>query len=106
MASETGGYPKAEDRSSGENRRYPEGTGWIAGFATGAIVGVVAWLISQEVIIGVILLAATGTALGATFEQSLRTRSLTARERRIALVLLAAGVIVGLVVLTYGVLVG
>jgi len=99
MAPETGGYPKAGDRSSNERRRYPDGTGWIAGFAIGAIVGVVAWLVSQEVIIGVILLAATGTALGATIEQALPTRSLTARERRIVLIFLAAGVIVGLVVL-------
>jgi hypothetical protein len=96
MASQTTGYSGDGEGPTEGGRRYPAGTGWIAGFASGAVVGVVAWIISAEVVIGVVLLAATGTALGVAFEQSIDTRPLTERERRIALI----GVLVGLVVLT------
>ncbi|HKL30592.1 MAG TPA: hypothetical protein VJ898_15160 [Natrialbaceae archaeon] len=99
MASQTTGYSGDGDGPTEGGRRYPAGTGWIAGFASGAVVGVVAWIISAEVVIGVILLAATGTALGVTFEQSIATRPLTERERRIALILMTVGVLVGLAVL-------
>ena len=106
MASQTAEYSGDGDGPTEGGRRYPAGTGWVAGFATGAVVGVVAWLISTEVVIGVILLAATGTALGATFEQSIDTRPLTERERRIAVMLVTVGVLAGLVVLAYVALFG
>jgi len=79
--------------------RYPSGTGWIAGFALGVVAGVAAWVASGRVVLGLILLVATGTAMGAAFERSLATRPLTPAERRLALAALAAGVALGLLVL-------
>ena len=87
-----------------EPHRYPQGTGWMAGFILGAIVGVTAWLLASEVSIGLILFAATGTALGFAFEQAMATRPPTRRERRLALILLVFGILVGLLVGIYAIL--
>ncbi|MFC6731057.1 MULTISPECIES: hypothetical protein [unclassified Haladaptatus] len=74
---------------------YPEGVGFAIGFLLGAVFGGVAWIMSHNVVIGVILFAATGTALGVVIEQTINTRPLTPRERQIAL----ASVLLGLVLL-------
>lgn len=84
--------------------RFPSGTGLVAGYAVGSLMGLIAWAVSGEVTIGLILLVATGTALGVTFESSVDTRSLTAHERRWARILAGTGVIVGTLVLGYVVL--
>ncbi|MFB6129637.1 MAG: hypothetical protein ABEJ28_02320 [Salinigranum sp.] len=81
--------------------RYPTGTGWVAGYALGVVVGVLSWLVSGEVTLGLILLVATGTPLSVAIEGSLDTRPLTARERRLAVALGFAGVVVGVAVLLY-----
>jgi hypothetical protein len=83
-------------------RRYPAGVGWVVGYALGVLVGLVAWATTGEVTMGVILFAATGTALGAAFEQSVDTRPLTARERSRLWVILVGGVLVGALVLLVG----
>ncbi|MFB6154814.1 MAG: hypothetical protein ABEJ22_02895 [Haloferacaceae archaeon] len=75
-------------------RRFPTGTGLLVGYALGVVVGIVAWLISGRVVVGLILFVATGTALGVAFEQSRTSRPLTRRERRTAWLLLVAGVLV------------
>lgn len=54
----------------------------VAGYALGLLTGIAAWIVSGEVTLGPILLIATGTALGVTFERSVDTRPLTAHERR------------------------
>jgi hypothetical protein len=66
--------------------------------------GLIAWAVSGEVTIGLILLVATGTALGVTFESSVDTRLLTAHERRWVLILAGTGVIVGTLMFGYVVL--
>lgn len=68
--------------------------------------GVTAWLLASEVTIGLILFAATGTALGFGIEQALSTRPPTKRDRRLALILLVAGILVGALVGIYPILVG
>lgn len=85
-------------------RRFPVGTGWIAGYALAFLVGVLAWVVAGEVTVGLILFFATGTAFGVSFERSIDTRPLTERERRLALALTAAGLVVGGGVLAYVVL--
>jgi len=81
--------------------RYPAGTGWVAGFAFGLVVGLLAWLVSAQVTLGLLLLVATGPALGVAFEQALGTRPLPPRERRVARLLALAGGVVGALVLAY-----
>ncbi|WP_147435578.1 hypothetical protein [Halobellus sp. Atlit-38R] len=74
---------------------YPERVGFAVGFLLGALVGGFTWIYSRNVVLGVILFAATGTVLGVVIKQTLDTRLLTPRERRIAL----ASVLLGLVLL-------
>lgn len=81
--------------------RFPAGTGWTIGYLFGVVLGIVAWRITSEVVIGVIVLAATGPTFGVVLEQSLDTRPLTATQRRSVRVLAIAGVVVGVVVLLY-----
>lgn len=85
-------------------RRFPVGTGWVVGYALAFAVGVLAWFVSGEVTIGLILLFATGTPLGVSLERSIDTRPLTERERRVALFLTGAGLVVGVLTLVYVVL--
>jgi hypothetical protein len=74
-------------------RSFPSGTGWIPGYTVGGLAGVLAWLVSNEVILGLIIFVATGTPLAVTFERSLDTRRLTPRERRIVFFLLVVGLV-------------
>ncbi|MFC4358292.1 hypothetical protein ACFO0N_10075 [Halobium salinum] len=57
------------------------------------------WVVSREAVPAVIVVAAAGPALGVAFERSMDGRSLTPRERRLALLLVGTGVAVGLLVL-------
>jgi|GEM_PF-2483630 len=85
---------------------YPDGAGWLSGFGLGVVAGLIAWYGTGAVTIGVIVFAATGTALGAIIESSIDTRPLTPRERRVVWLLLGVGIVVGLIVLGSAVLAG
>jgi uncharacterized membrane protein YjjP (DUF1212 family) len=79
----------------------PVGVGWVLGFTLGLVTGFVAWLVSGEVTVGLILFVATGTALGFTVEQSLATRQLTPHEQRLVRLALVVGLVVGAALLGY-----
>lgn len=80
-------------------RQYPPGTGWLVGYVLALIFGALAWVIAREVTIALIVFVATGPALGVAFEESLSTRPLSGRQRRMVFALAALGTLVGLVVL-------
>lgn len=84
---------------------YPGGSGFAFGFALGAIVGSVGWLVTRTLPIALLLFVATGTPLGVLIEQSLPTRPATPRERRVVIVLLALAMLAAFIVL-FAVLVG
>lgn len=75
--------------------RFPVGMGWVAGYVLAFLVGVIAGVVADDITIGLILCFATGTAFGVSFERSMDTRPLTERERRLALFLTVAGLVVG-----------
>jgi len=69
------------------------GTGWLAGYAISAVLGLVAWALSEEWTLGAVLFVVSGGGLGATFEQLLRDVALTAHQRRLLFALLSAAVL-------------
>ncbi|MFC5365914.1 hypothetical protein [Salinirubrum litoreum] len=80
-------------------RRYPVGSGLLAGVLLGGLLGLVAWWLSGRVVFGLLLTVAVRTALGVTFERSLPTRPQTPTERLVVLLALLAGLLVFLSVL-------
>ena len=83
----------------------PSALGWAAGFATGAVVGGVAWWVTGQAWLGVVLLAATGMPLGLAFGQLLGERRSTPAERRRTRLFALAGPVLGAAVLASVVLV-
>lgn len=79
--------------------RYPAGTGWLVGYVLAAGIGVVVWLTSGEVTLGLVAIAGTAPALGLSLERVLDTRPLTATQRRYVRLLSIAGVVVGALLL-------
>jgi hypothetical protein len=86
------------------DHRYPAGTGWAVGYLLGSVFGVTAWVLSEDVVLGVVVLAATGPALGVAIEQSIDTRPLNRARQRYLWLLAGTGVVVGVVALGYVVL--
>ena len=77
----------------------------MIGFLLGAVFGALAVMLSGRLAMGLILLAATGTSLGYTLEQSVRGRPMTPVERWLTWLLLVAGLVVlGLVLFSRTVL--
>ena len=87
--------------SASPSPRVHAGTGLQAGDARWIVVGLVAWVVSGEVTVGLIRLVATGTASGVAFERSLDARPLTLQERRRVLIPGTAGTVVGILVFRY-----
>lgn len=75
--------------------QYPTGYGMVTGVWFGLAVGIIAFLVSAQVPIGLVAFVATGTALGIGLERVLETRPPTARERWVAVSLSIAGVAAG-----------
>lgn len=81
--------------------RYPQGSGYLLGFAIGVLLGIGVLLWFQQATVAVILAVAVGTALGVTIEQAIDTRPMTERERSLAWLALLAGITVLVAVLVY-----
>ena len=82
--------------SNGPNReQYPSGYGMVTGVWFGLVIGIIAFLVSAQVPIGLAAFVATGTAIGVGLEGALETRSPPARERRVAVFLGIVGVVAG-----------
>lgn len=74
---------------------FPSGYGLLTGLWLGLALGIIAFLVSANVSIGLIAFVTTGTALGIGLERGFETRPPTPRERRLAVVLGIVGVAAG-----------
>jgi hypothetical protein len=76
-------------------RRYPAGVGCGVGMAFGFLAGAVAWWVSGEILLFLVLFAATGSTFGVTLENALDTTPLTPRQRRFLFLVASLGLVVG-----------
>lgn len=75
--------------------QFPSGYGLVTGVWFGLAIGIIAFLVSAQVPIGLVAFVATGTVIGIGLERVLETRPPTYRERRVAVFLGIVGVIAG-----------
>jgi hypothetical protein len=75
--------------------RFPSGYGMVTGVWFGLASGIIAFLVSAQVPIGLVVFVAAGTAIGIGLERGLETRSPTSRERWLAVILGIVGVVAG-----------
>ncbi|WP_254523475.1 hypothetical protein [Natrinema caseinilyticum] len=75
--------------------QFPSGYGLVTGVWFGLAIGILAFLVSAQVPIGMVAFVATGAAIGVGLERVLETRSPTSRERRFAIFLGIVGVVAG-----------
>jgi len=77
--------------SNGEE--FPFGYGVVTGIWFGLAVGIIAYLVSAQIPIGLVAFVAAGSAIGIGLERVLKTRPPTDRERRVAVFLGIAGIV-------------
>jgi len=75
--------------------QFPSGYGLVTGVWFGLAIGIIAFLVSAQVPIGLAAFVATGAAIGIGLERVLETRSPTSRERWVAVFLGIVGVVAG-----------
>lgn len=73
--------------------QYPTGYGMVTGVWFGLAIGIIVFLVSAQVPIGLAVFVATGTAIGIGLERALETRPSTVRERWVAIFLGIAGIV-------------
>jgi uncharacterized membrane protein (UPF0136 family) len=78
-----------------DDETYPSGYGLVTGLWFGLAFGIIAFLVSAEVLIGLLITVVAGTAIGVGLERTLQTRPPSPRERRLTVFLGIVGVAAG-----------